>query len=216
LIELLVVIGVISILTSMLMPALERAKQKGNATKCLNHIRQLELALTMYAGDHDGQFPPRRRQPTNWITRLRPYYMDAKILVCPSDRFSADRSYLINGWNDYFLSNLSPPDYQQYTNWNWPAGMRESAITMPSETITFGEKKSTSRHIHMDFSQGQGNDIEQVEQGRHGSGKPGSGGSNFAFADGSVRYLRHGQSLKPVNLWAVTEVWRNATVKLGQ
>ena len=68
----------------------------------------------------------------------------------------------------------------------------------------------------MDFDQGKaGNDVEVIEQVRHksGSGKT-AGGSNFTFADGSVRFLKYGQSVAPVNLWAVTELWRAAAVKL--
>ena len=213
-IELLVVIGIIGILAGMLMPSLARAKQKANATKCLNHLRQLELALTIYGDDHNGEFPLRRRQTNHWVYTLKPYYVEAQVLKCPSDRFAEERSYLINGWNDYFQSTLDPADYKRFTNWSWPHGMKSSAIPNPSETISFGEKRSGSRHVHMDFSQGRGNDIEQVEQGRHGGGRPGSGGSNFAFADGSVRFLHYGHSVKPVNLWAVTEEWRNATAKL--
>src|SRR4051794_12804812 len=64
LMELLVVIGIIGILASLLMPALSQAKQKANRVKCLNHMRQLGLAVTMYAGENDGQFPPRRRGET--------------------------------------------------------------------------------------------------------------------------------------------------------
>jgi len=214
LIELLVVIGIIGILAGMLMPSLVRAKQKANAVKCLNHLRQLELSLTMYGDEHNGEFPLRRREPTHWVSTLKPYYVEPAVLKCPSDRFGQDRSYIINGWNDYFQSTLAAEDYQAFTNWSWPHGMKSACIPNPAETITFGEKKSTSRHVHMDFSQGRGNDIEQVEQGRHGGGGPESGGSNFAFADGSIRFLRYGHSLKPVNLWAVTEEWRNATAKL--
>ena len=51
LIEMLVVIGIIGILAAMLMPALARAKGKANEIKCLNHLRQLGLALNMYAQD---------------------------------------------------------------------------------------------------------------------------------------------------------------------
>jgi prepilin-type processing-associated H-X9-DG protein len=67
----------------------------------------------------------------------------------------------------------------------------------------------------MDFDQGnKGNDIEEVAQNRH-TGNEGarSGGSNFAFADGSVRFLKFGASVNPLNLWAVSDEWRNAAVK---
>jgi prepilin-type processing-associated H-X9-DG protein len=214
---LLVVIAIIGILASLLMPALSQAKQKANRVKCLNHMRQLGLALAMYAGDHDGQFPPRRRPATNaWVGTLRPYYVDARVLKCPNDSWLSTRSYIINGWNDFFKAKLSADDYKKYTNWSWPQGMRETDIPSPSETITFGEKRTGSYHVHMDFDQGKGgNDVEEIEQARHksGSGKT-AGGSNFTFADGSVRFLKYGQSVNPVNLWAVTEVWRAAAVKL--
>jgi prepilin-type processing-associated H-X9-DG protein len=215
--ELLVVVGIIGILAGLLMPALSHAKQKANRVKCLNHMRQLGLALTMYASDHDGQFPPRRRNETNtWVGRLFPYYLERGILKCPSDAFSSSRSYIINGWNDYFKTRLAPADYKRYTNWSWPEGMKESEIPNPSDTIAFGEKKSTSYHFHMDFDQGRaGNDIEQIEQARHKSGAgQNNGGSNFTFADGSVRFLKYGESVNPVNLWAVTEDWRSAAVRM--
>ncbi len=215
LIEMLVVIGIISILASLLMPALVQAKKQANRVKCLNHLRQISLALTLYADDHGGQFPPRRRQPDTWVVRLLPYYVSPKILQCPSDAFSSDRSYVINGWNDYFESKLSEQDYLKYQGWLWPEGMKQADIPNPSETISFGEKKTGSGHVHMDFGQGLGNDVEQLEHSRHGSGAgKNSGGSNFAFVDNSVRFLARGRSLAPVNLWAVVERWRNAPVKL--
>jgi prepilin-type processing-associated H-X9-DG protein len=68
----------------------------------------------------------------------------------------------------------------------------------------------------MDFGQGRGNDKEEVNQNMHKSGSGAkSGGSNFAFVDGSVRMLPYGGSVRPVNLWAITDVWRNAPVDLG-
>ena len=216
-IELLVVIGIIGLLAGLLMPALNGAKQKARQTKCLNHERQLILALTMYADDFDGQFPPRRRVPTNWVTQLQSYYRDKQILKCPNDSWHEDRSYIINGWDDFFEKTLSRSDFERFQQWRWPRGMKPSAVPNPSETIAFGEKRTGSRHYHVDLAQGRGNDVTEVAQDRHkssgGTGK-GSGGSNYAFVDGSVRFLKYGQALQPVNLWAVTDEWRNAPVKL--
>jgi prepilin-type N-terminal cleavage/methylation domain-containing protein/prepilin-type processing-associated H-X9-DG protein len=53
LIELLVVIAIIAILLAILMPAMNRVKEQGRRSTCLNNLRQLTLAWIMYADDHD-------------------------------------------------------------------------------------------------------------------------------------------------------------------
>lgn len=199
----------------MLMPSLVRAKQKANSIQCLNNVRQVGLAATMYAGDHDSEYPARRHMTNAWIFTLQPYYKDMKVLKCRSDNFLEWRSYLINGFNDYFQAKLAAPDYQKFTNWDWPHGMRDSDVPQPSDTVLFGEKRRGSYHVHMDFGQGAGNDREEVNQNMHRSGGGArSGGSNFAMVDGSTRFLGYGGSIRPLNLWAVTDIWRNAPVEL--
>ena len=111
LIELLVVIAIIAILAGMLLPALSKAKSKGQAIVCLNNLSQLQKAWQMYTDDNDDMMPlteldnvgpPHyRARPGSWVlgnsvldvspTNLQagtlfPYLKAVAVFPCPSDR----------------------------------------------------------------------------------------------------------------------------------
>ena len=81
LIELLVVIAIIGILAAMLLPALNKAREKGNAASCLSNMHQWALALNMYNDDW-AEYYPYDGMPTTpcdsansnaWFNVLPPY-----------------------------------------------------------------------------------------------------------------------------------------------
>src|SRR5687767_568898 len=65
LVELLVVVGIIAVLVSMLLPALNKARAQAQKTACLSNLRQLGVGMRMYANDHADRLP--NSNPANTV-----------------------------------------------------------------------------------------------------------------------------------------------------
>jgi prepilin-type N-terminal cleavage/methylation domain-containing protein/prepilin-type processing-associated H-X9-DG protein len=87
LVEVTVVVTIICILAAILFPVFARAREKARQARCLGNLQQISLALSMYARDHHGHFPPTNDDLTPLLGRYLPM---EEVLYCPSRPLAAD------------------------------------------------------------------------------------------------------------------------------
>ena len=119
LIELLVVIAIIAILAAMLLPALQQARERGQSSKCVNHLKNMGLASAQYVNDNNEYIPFGYNVNSTtynglvsaalwaWYCRIGPYMgypaknfwqieNQTKFVTCPSKSKPGFNTYSIN------------------------------------------------------------------------------------------------------------------------
>jgi len=205
LIELLVVIAIIAILAAMLLPALGKAKEAAKKTQCSSNLRNLGMAMLMYADDNEG-YIPRGNDPIWWQVltptlggRTRTDYSQVKVYACPS--YPDKRQligYVVNAWvfsspRDKVgseqrgltrMTKLHRPTDTVYLADNEHGSWRPIIATLNiTGSIELNDVWSPS---HLPYASGGKtlNSSRRVARARHGQGP------NLLFYDGHVGWMK--------------------------
>ncbi len=81
----LVVLGIIAVLMSMLFVVLNKAQTSANKIHCMGNLRQITMALHLYAGDNRGKLPDPAICDLPWEATLKSYLPTMKIFLCRAD-----------------------------------------------------------------------------------------------------------------------------------
>ena len=162
LIELLVVIAVISLLLSILVPSLRRARSTAARVACLHNLRQLGLSIDMYATDNDSVYPcaqdPVSTDPPYWLWMgrgfrrwIEPYLSsivdptNPSVLLCPADATdpakyeSTSYAYSMAFYHSPAQIDAMDEPADSYSNPVPSIPQRLGSVTSPAAKILLGE-----------------------------------------------------------------------------
>ncbi len=156
LIELLIVISVIAVLAGMLLPALNKARERARSTVCINNLKQLGTAGTLYRDDNQGYFNPIRYLQYEGQRVFWPYYFvkmylgnQKNALICPTDSTFVGVEPIgpLNG-QCYGLNMSTVSGGYSFDNSDadtyLASPLKESEILLPDQTIYSGDTRLPS------------------------------------------------------------------------
>lgn len=217
LIELLVVIAIIAVLAAILFPVFAQAREKARQAACLSNLRQVGLAVQMYAQDYDENIVHTElggdiddAHEYYWGDMLQPYLKNWQLLVCPSagtpikfkplTNYSEQWSYNY-GINDILDSSpaCTPNGSGGPDNPNCPhigvAGHPLADVTYPADTILIADNlPATSDTGDEATSRGATQNPNDLAHNRHEIGwQLGSRDTRYLQVNGAAQdgYPRH-------------------------
>lgn len=192
LIELLIVIAIIAILAAMLLPALNKAKEKAHGVSCLNNLKQMGTAHIAYSNDYNDFCVPTAHVYSGigvWAfpDLVNLYLKSDAVFLCPSAKQTTEVTYS-RPWNAlgavgklYNHYGRATPQYGQ-VNANGVLLYKVPKIThikSPSRKISIADKAGTTAHNRFDD-----NNYLKIGYANYAIGARHSNRFNAVFADG--------------------------------
>jgi len=196
LIELLVVIAIIAILASMLLPALNKARDKAKTIKCTGNLKQIGQGFQMYASSNGDIMPLVRLNSTAnyWISLMESYLgypkpdgvniRSPKVLLCPSsDKYEANLVNYRNNTNynySHHFGNVGPAGWQ-YPGDQTYAPRKLNKFIQPTKVVSLVDGLYDSGNYNsfmFDWSWTGKASPGNIDRYRH------SARSNYLFVDG--------------------------------
>ena len=210
LIELLVVIAIIAILAAMLLPALNRARDRSKTVNCVSNLKQLGQALLLYSGDWNGFAPPANYgaavEPI-WCTTLKEkgYLHGDALLTCPSQASAPS----IGIYPHYGINHRV---VRSHTEGVRLSSIRTATLLAADTWIANVRNNPDTSSGYYTFSRSyvydsDGGAFQGVPASRHG------GRTNFLWVDGHVAtenynsYVPGANPLFRNNYWLSIGVW---------
>ena len=192
LIELLIVIAIIAILAAMLLPALNKAREKGRLVSCMSNLKQLGLSNANYLNEYREYFCSNKLldiaggKTGGIFYQILGYDERSKNLICPTDKLVADqKTCWVFGQMSYGMTQAVSYDYDTLASTGWSSlpvkRAKLSLIKRPSQTILFGDAYDTTSKSGY-FIMQVAPDAGGCAFPRHADGRTG----NITWIDGHV------------------------------